>query len=226
MVTFLITSFVIVSILVVVAYFWQNPKNHTDSYRLPIHHEPRGLFSSEDSANLQPSSGKSYDKREKTEIIQRAIAGEMKALQDAHARDDQQLYIEVLNQLTTAADSEAKLLSLVSYVTRAELPVSKQLAERMFESWKKSPDRSGTAKTLHIIALSDDAALYNTAIEATMQFRREGRLNVSAQELSTLLDGEFWLLSPKVRGSGAGFLLKRSLAGARRELNAPAPVNK
>src|SRR5882724_11391530 len=225
MVTFLITSAILLSILVVAVYFWQKPTSQVESPLLPVHREPRGLFSGEQQSPLQPPDG--FDEeRQKVEIIQRAEAGDKNALQDAHARGDQTLYTEVLTLLTTATDTDPKLLSLISYVTRAELPVSKQLAERMLESWKKSPDRSGTAKTLHIVALSNDASLYNSAVEVAMQFWRAGRLpEVSAQELIALFDGEFWLLSKQVRGSGAGFVLKRPLASARRELNVQAPVN-
>jgi hypothetical protein len=38
--------------------------------------------------------------------------------------------------------------------------------------------------------------------------------------LRSILEGEFWILSSPTRRSGAGFLLKRALAGARRELEA------
>jgi len=124
------------------------------------------------------------------------------------------------------ADSDALVLSLVSYLTRSELPVTPHLAERILEGWKKSPDRSSTAKTLHIVALSNDASLYNSAVEAALQFWREGRLgDVSPIELSALIDGEYWILSSQVRSSGAGFLLKRTLANARRELKAQTHVN-
>ncbi len=225
MVTFLITSFVIVSILVVAVYFWQKPTSQAESPLLPVHREPRGLFSGEQLSSLQ-SPDSSDEERQKVEIIQRAEGGDKKALQDAHTLGDQTLYTEALTLLTIAADTDPKLLSLISYVTRAELPVSKQLAERMLESCKKSPDRSSTAKTLHVVALSNDASLYNSAVEAAVQFWRAGRLpEVSAQELTALFDGEFWLLSKQVRGSGAGFVLKRTLASARRELKVQAPVN-
>jgi hypothetical protein len=74
---------------------------------------------------------------------------------------------------------------------------------------------------LHIAALADDAAVYQRAVEVALRFWREGNLpDVSAQELRSILDGEFWILSSPTRSSGAGFLLKNVLAGARRELNA------
>jgi hypothetical protein len=41
---------------------------------------------------------------------------------------------------------------------------------------------------------------------------------VSAAELQSLLVSEFWLLSSATRSSGAGFVLKRTLSRAKREL--------
>jgi hypothetical protein len=103
--------------------------------------------------------------------------------------------------------------------------VSANLARLVVKSWKLSPDRSSTAKTLHAVALANDAALYSDTVETAMQLWRDGHLpDVSREELRALFDGEFWLLSSEVRCSGPGFLLKRTLAGARRELDAKAHV--
>jgi hypothetical protein len=50
---------------------------------------------------------------------------------------------------------------------------------------------------------------------------RDAKLgDISAVELRALFDGEFWVLSSRSRSSGAGFVLKRTLDGARRELEA------
>jgi hypothetical protein len=74
---------------------------------------------------------------------------------------------------------------------------------------------------LHVAALSDDAAVYQNAVETALEFWRERHLSeISAPELRSILEGEFWILSSPTRGSGAGFLLKETLAGARRELEA------
>jgi hypothetical protein len=48
---------------------------------------------------------------------------------------------------------------------------------------------------------------------------------VSAAELRALFDGEFWVLSAQTRSSGTGFVLKRTLANARRELETAMRVN-
>jgi hypothetical protein len=74
---------------------------------------------------------------------------------------------------------------------------------------------------LHIAALSDEAAVYQTAVESVLFFWREGRLTeISPLELRSILEGEFWILSSTTRSSGAGFLLKRTLAKVRGELEA------
>jgi len=74
---------------------------------------------------------------------------------------------------------------------------------------------------LHLAALSNDAAVYQTAVEIALEFWRGGYLSeVSPQELRAIFEGEYWILSSATRSSGAGFLLKRTLAVARRELEA------
>jgi hypothetical protein len=170
-------------------------------------------------------SASAESERAQNAIIERARQGENTALQEAHALDGT-LYNNVLELFTQNADTDAQLLALVSFVRRAELPVNTRLAQAMIESWRRAPDRSSTAKTLHIVALANDASLYRSAVETVLGFWREGRLSdVSAPELQALFDGEFWLLSSKERGSGSGFLLKQTLASARSEFEAHAHVN-
>ena len=107
----------------------------------------------------------------------------------------------------------------MSFVAQNELRVNVALANAAVASWRKSPGRGGTAKALHFAALSDDADVYAETVELALGFWREGKLaNVSTEELRTLFDGEFWILSARSRSSGAGFVLKRTLANARREL--------
>src|SRR5204862_351031 len=92
------------------------------------------------------------------------------------------------------------------------------LANAAVASWQRSPDKQGTAKALHFAALSDNADLYGQTVELALELWRKGKLaNVSATELRALFDGEFWILSARTRSSGAGFVLKRTLANARRE---------
>jgi hypothetical protein len=223
MVTFLITSFIILAFIAIALYFWQKPASRTEPDVLPPP-PGRGLFI--DGTLDVPAAALAATevdteaiKAKRAELIERAKSGEKSVLQETHANAE--LYEELLGLLVAGADSDPKLLSLVSYVTRDELPVNKKLAERVIDSYKNSPDRNSTAKMLHIAALSDDAAVYQRAAEVALKFWREGHVpEISALELRSILDGEFWILSSPTRSSGAGFLLKQALAGARRELDA------
>ena len=74
---------------------------------------------------------------------------------------------------------------------------------------------------LHVAALADDASIYQLATETVYQFWRDRKLSgVNADELRQLVESEFWILTPSVRNSGAGFVLKRKLAQFRRQLAA------
>jgi len=226
MVTFLITSIFILAFFAVAIYFWQKPAASTEAEALPAppgrglfidgspdgHELARAEVDSESTANAAAKRG---------ELLEHAKAGEKSALLEASNIEDAELYDEALNLLIAAADSDPKLFALVSYITRHELRVNQNLADRVMGSYKRAPDRSSTSKMLHVAALSDDAAVYQEAVETALEFWRKRRLSeMSAQELRSILEGEFWILSSNTRSSGAGFLLKRALRGAHRELEA------
>jgi hypothetical protein len=223
MVTFLITSFFILAILAIAFYFWQKPASTTEIHSLMPPPPGRGLFveggfDSQTSAEVD-SEALANAARQRAELLGRAQAGDKNALKDMHAGGDPDLYDEALDLLIGLADSGAQLLSLISFVLRHELPVNKNLAERFIDSCKVEPDRISTVKMLHVAALADDAATYQRAVETGLEFWRKGFLaEMSAQELRSILEGEFWILSSRTRNSGAGFILKGTLAGARREL--------
>ena len=225
MVTFLITSLFILAFLAIAIYFWQKPVSSTETERL-LPPPGRGLFidgtlDGDAVALAQAEADSEAASARRAEIIERAKVGDKSVLQETHNTEDADLYVEVLNVLVTGADSDPKLLSLVSYVSRNELRANEKLAERMIDSYKSAPDRNSTAKVLHIAALSDDAVVYQSAAEVALKLWRDGRLSeISPSELRSILEGEFWILSSPTRSSGAGFLLKRALAGARRELEA------
>ncbi len=223
MVTFLITSVVLIGLFAIALYFWQKPTRNSQIAELPPPKQPRGLFDSSDSSNLAQlapiSSGNEMQVGET--LVERARQADNEALQEALELDDREVYDEVLNTLVDHAKSAPQLLSLLSHVTRHELPVNRKLAVSLIESWKESPDRNSTVKMLHIAALSDDAETYKTAVEVTLKAWRDKRLtDVSPHELQALFTGEFWVLSSRTRSSGAGFVLKRTLASARNELDA------
>ena len=214
MVTLLITSVFVFGLIAIAIYFWQKAANTSQPIELPLPPQPAGLFS-----DFKPAELPSPTEDPKKTLIESAAKGDKNALEQAHALNDKTLYEDVLNLLVTQIDSEPKLLSLVSHVTRNELPVTQALAQKSIDYWKDSPDKYSTAKMLHLAALSDDADTYRLAVELALNSWRNGKLpDLSAVELQALINGEFWVLSSNTRSSGAGFVLKRTLATAKREL--------
>ena len=212
MVTFLITAAFILGLFALAIYFWQKPAKTSETIELPPIIPPRALFSDSLPAALESPPSKASEH----ELMSRAEAGDLKVLIEAK---DLNFYDKVLDVLVSQTTTEAKLFSLASHVKQHELPVNSALAEAMLRSWQARPNRHATAKALHFAALANDAKLYREAVEAAMQLRRDGQLqDISAPELLAIFNGEFWLLSSSVRNSGLGFVLKRTLASAKREL--------
>src|SRR5215217_8219124 len=215
MVTLLFTSVFILGLLVIAIYFWQKPANTSRPIELPLPpQQPASLFSDYQPAQLPRATD---DPRKA--LLESAAKGEKNSLQQAHSLNDRVLYEEVLNTFVASVNSAPELLSLVSYVNRNELPVTKALARTSLDYWKDSLDRHSTAKMLHIAALSDDADTYREAVEVVLNSWQNGKIpDLSAVELQSLFNSEFWVLSSNTRSSGAGFVLKRTLSTANREL--------
>ena len=215
MVTLLFTAVFVLGLIVIAVYFRQKAASTSQAMELPLPPKPpAGLFSDYQAAQLPPTT-----EEPRKALLELANTGDKKALHDAYAINDRALYNEVLNTLAAQIHNEAQLLSLVSHVTRNELPVNRTLAQKSIDYWKRSLDRNTTAKLLHVAALSDDAEIYGHAVEVVLNSWREGKLqDVSAVELQSLFHSEFWLLSSNTRSSGAGFVLKRTLSTAKREL--------
>ena len=220
MFTFLITSIFLFAAIVFAIYLWQRPSSNESSQRVLTPPRYAGLFDgTEERAQEQALLEQKEAEAWRQEILAHAAEGKKEALNEAHAEYDAALYDEVLNVLVErATESDTGLLALASYITRHEqLRVNTHLAEAFIEAWKVSPDKASTVKMLHIAALSDDAKVYQKAVETAHQFQLEGRAgDLSLEELRVLADGEYWVLSQKTRSSGAGFVLKRLLATLRK----------
>jgi hypothetical protein len=118
-----------------------------------------------------------------------------------------------LNQLRTPA--ETPLPETAGKVDRETF----EQAIEAIRIWQQSPSRNSAAKLLHVAALSDNAKNYGRAIELVLLSWRDGSLtDLSARELHSLINSEYWVLSSRTRISGAGFVLKRTLSNANREL--------
>jgi len=225
MVTFLITAAAVLALIGIGAYFWQKPASREAANVLPPQPNARGLF--EESANEMAAAEQlAAMSRRREELIKEAHNGDRAALDEAHLSGDTELYDRVLDELVQISDSDPKLLALMTYISQNDLPVRRSLAEAVLVSWKAAPDRGGTPRALHFAALSDDPDIYRGAVESALQLWREAKLGeTSPIELRALFDGEFWVLSSRSRSSGAGFVLKRALDKARRELEAASVGN-
>ncbi len=221
MVTFLITAIFILVALAIGIYFWQKPAPDNSVYVLPPKPGGRGLFEPEFSAAFENQEQLALTARRQEELIEHARNGDGSALDEARTIGDSAFYDRVLAALVEYSDSDPKLLSLMSYVTQHEFPVNTNLANAVIAQWQSAPDRQGTAKALHFAALTDDPDTYRKAVESALQLWRAAKLaGMPAIELRALFEGEFWILSSRSRSSGAGFVLKRTLESARRELEA------
>ena len=226
MVTLLFTAVAILLLFGIGAYFWQKPAESNSAGVLPPPPNARGLFADEYSAAEDDTEHQALLAQQREELIKQARDGKRAALDEAHLTGDSDLYDRVLDELVQFSDSDPKLLSLLSHISQNQLPVNRGLAGAVLASWKAAPDRGSTTRALHLAALTDDPDIYRGAVESALQLWRAGKLgDISAVELRALFDGEFWVLSSGSRSSGAGFVLKRTLDGARRELETTRGAN-
>src|SRR5690349_2422766 len=170
MVTFLITSLLVVAIIAIAVYFWQKPASKPETFELP---PPRAtaLF-----ADSEPS-----------EVAETAE-----------------------HELLTSGEAERE--------TDQTLRAREEL-DAAIQSWRESPTKSSIATMLHLAATTDDAETYRATVELALDsWQGRSITDLSAGELLTLMNSEYWLLSSQTRSSGAGFVLKRTLSTAKREL--------
>ena len=219
----LITSFLLLAAISFAIYRRQHVSPGESANRaLP---PPPSLFADSiaaEQARLDAAQSEKELAEKRLQLLSRADAGHRDALPEAHACGDKGLYDEVLNTLVSRAENERQVFALASYIARSDgLPVNLKLAGAFTENWKHAPDRCKTAEMLHVAALAGDAKFYQQAIETALLYWREQKLtDMTAEELSQLVESEFWLIPPDARNSGAGFLLKQKLAHVRRELMA------
>lgn len=183
---------------------------------------PRTLF---EPANVEPGQLAAADNARR-ELVGRASRGDVKALSEAHAVGDAVFYNEVLDALTRHCETAGP--DSLHLVTREIIGGDGLRSNRLFAralllSWQAAPLRAtktATADLVRVAALSDDAETFRLVIEAVYRARREGTLTcVGPAELGELFENEYWILSPDARRSGAGFVLKRTLAELRRALS-------
>ena len=213
-------------------YRTKRAQSERDADELPPAMEPRGLFGGDAPALTARAAAEAAReeaaRREQARagtLRERAEAGELAALDEARSTGDDSLYRFVLDGLVgRAAASPDALRALAAHVASGDgLRSSPALAEMLLGEWRRGPSRQATAELMRVSALSGDAGTFGLAVSEVLQSWEEGRLtSVSAEELRSLFDGEYWLLSSEAKRSGAGFALKQKLADARRRLAAGA----
>jgi len=179
-----------------------------------------GLFDYPDQ-NVESLKSAHEGASQRAELLKSARSGDLETLSNLDSKNDAKLYSAVLDALNAwAFERQENLNALVSHISKSKgLRSNKQLAERMIEMWKTAPDRRSTVEMLHIAALSDDPATYQQAVELVFAFWKAGKLSeLRSEEIVELLESQYWILTPHARRGGAGFTLKRTLAGVRREL--------
>jgi hypothetical protein len=213
----LIILFLLLVLTGFIIHRWPQRVFNEDLRSSPIAPRRTGLFETQEELTDPDDPYSAW----RSALLARAAAGDREVLAEADARGKDFLTREVLEVLVKwAEESEERLLELGSYIAgHDQLPAHPKIAAAQTARWRNAPDRTSLAPMLHLAAMTDDAASYQGAVETARQIWREGRLaNVSANDLSDLLESQYWVLSAEARHSGDGFVLKRMLVDIRREL--------
>ncbi|HWS86177.1 MAG TPA: hypothetical protein VN282_04400 [Pyrinomonadaceae bacterium] len=190
---------------------------------LPPGVSPRGLFDPAPQDDETPKESPEQVRRGR--LRERAERGELSALSEAHDTGDAALYRFVLDGLVGRASGDpARVRELAAHVAGGRsLRASPELAEMLLGVWREGPTASSTAELLRVSALSDDAGTFGRAVTEVLQLWEAGGLDrLAAEDLRSLFEAEYWLLSSEAKRSGAGFVLKQKLADVRRRLSARA----
>jgi hypothetical protein len=195
--------------------------SESNEYILAAPTEFEGLFDKENSEQLAAQEEQRLAAQRRAGLLERAQQFDLQVLDETHS--ETAVYNEILIALIEqTAESQDRFQALVGHISKSgELRANVQLAEKMMEHWKTSPGNKSTAQMLHLAALSDDAALLKRAIEMADEALQKGLLpKLFAKDFLALAESEYWVLAPEARRSGAGFILKNSLADLRRTLAA------
>lgn len=194
-----------------------------DAPELPAGVSPRGLFDA--TAADEETPGESAEQARRDELRERAERGDLSALAEAHDSGDAALYRFVLDGLVGRASGDAaRVRALAAHVAGGPgLRASPELAEMLLGEWRAAPTPASTAELLRVSALSDDAGTFGRAVTEVLRLWEGGGLDtLGAEDLRSLFEAEYWLLSSEAKRSGAGFVLKQKLADVRRRLSARA----
>jgi len=217
----MVVGLIIISFLLVLisfaTYRWllQSKSNHLieEGEQPPL--PPKFLFAPDEKAlaEFQKSEEEARNKNRKLSLVNKARSGDKDALIEAWSFDERGFYDEILDALVEQTKTDEELWSLTAFINNESLRANSNLARKCLESFQVNPTRQLLGKMFHVAALSDDADLFQTTIETTIKFWQEEKLaGVSREEIREIAESEFWVLSQEARNSGAGFLLKKTLA--------------
>jgi len=191
-----------------------------DAPELPAGVSPRGLFDAASEDDETPKESPEQVRR--GQLRERAERGDLSALSEARASQDAALCRFVLDGLVGRASGDAaRVRELAAHVAGGRsLRASPELAEMLLGVWREGPTGSSTAELLRVSALSDDAGTFGRAVTEVLEVWEGGTLDaLGAEDLRSLFEAEYWLLSSEAKRSGAGFVLKQKLADVRRRLS-------
>jgi hypothetical protein len=198
-------------------------RSKEDAGELPPGVSPRGLFG--DAADEDETPKESPEQIRRGELRERAERGDFSVLAEARSSADGALYRFVLDGLVGRASGDAgRVRELAAHIAGGrDLRASPELAEMLLGEWRQGPTRASTVELLRVSALSDDAGTFGRAVTEVLQLWEGGSLDgLGAEDLRSLFEAEYWLLSSEAKRSGAGFVLKQKLADARRRLSVRA----
>ena len=138
--------------------------------------------------------------------MERAALRDLAALDEAAA--DRNLYNEVLDEFVRHAEtSHEALRSLVTHISESkQLRSNARLARALIEGLKQPSGRRAIADALHVSALSDDAAVYEQAVEKAVELWQAGEADRVKGRRSARADRE-----PVLGAGSRGKALRRGL---------------
>jgi hypothetical protein len=123
------------------------------------------------------------------------FAADVEEVRGSEAADGDIVEAEVVND-----DQEKKLAKL----------------EELRQAWGANPDKRNTIELLAAAAETGVGEMYaGVAGEVAGRFRKRELTEISAADLADLLETHLWLLPPKERMSGEGFLVKQEISELR-----------
>src|SRR5262245_61048777 len=128
MVSIFITAFVFVFAILLLSgigfYFWQKSARDSSERILPPSPDFHGLFGEQPTRNeMKTKEDLERAALVESSLVDRARASDKSALLDANESGETDLYDRILNEFVQQIDSDAALLSLMSFVAQNDLGV-------------------------------------------------------------------------------------------------------